>query len=262
MARSFTAVVVALLAISTVVASGHRLMITGAGSDAKGHWDDARATFYGDIKGGETMQGACGYGNLFVQGYGLETTALSSVLFNNGATCGACFEIQCVNAPQSCIKGARSIFVTATNFCPPNYTKTVGVWCNPPQKHFDLSLPMFLKIAKYKAGVVPVKFRRVLCPKKYGGVKFQLSGNPYFLMVLVYDVGHVGVVAEVKVKGSKTGWIPMHRNWGQVWDTGMKLTGQSLSFKVATSDGRCLDFHDVAPFHWQFNQAFDGKINF
>lgn len=168
----------------------------------------------------------------------------------------------CVDAPQSCIKGAKSIHVTATNFCPANYTKTEGVWCNPPQKHFDLSLPMFLKIAKYKAGVVPVKYRRVLCPRKKGGVKFRFTGNPYFLMVLVYNVGHVGVVADVKVKGSKSGWIPMHRNWGQVWDTGMKLTGESLSFKVTTSDGKCLDFPDVAPPSWKFNQTYDGKINF
>lgn len=152
--------------------------------------------------------------------------------------------------------------MTATNFCPANYTKTEGVWCNPPQKHFDLSLPMFLKIAKYKAGVVPVKYRRVLCPRKNGGVKFQLTGNSYLLMVLVYNVGHVGDVAEVRVKGSKSGWSQMHRNWGQVWDTGLKLTGESLSFKVTTSDGKFLNFDNVAPPNWQFNQTFDGKLNF
>lgn len=47
-------------------------------------------------------------------------------------------------------------------------------------------------------------------------------------MVLVYDVGRVGVVGDVKIKGSKTG-MKQHRNWGQVWDTGMKLTEQSPS---------------------------------
>ncbi|ESQ41528.1 hypothetical protein EUTSA_v10014522mg [Eutrema salsugineum] len=241
---------------------GHRLRSTDTAISDENGWEDAHATFYGGLKGEETMQGACGYQNLFEQGYGLETTALSTVLFKDGATCGACFELRCVNDPQWCIKGAGTIRVTATNFCPPNYTKTVGVWCNPPQKHFDLSLPMFLKFAKYKAGIVPVQYRRVLCPKKQGGVKFRLTGNPYFLMVLVFNVGRAGVVTEVKVKGSKTGWIQMRRNWGQVWDTGTVLTGQSLSFSVAVSDGKRLKFDNVAPPNWQFNQTFAGKSNF
>lgn len=50
------------------------------------------------------------------------------------------------------------------------------------------------------------------------------------------------------MKASKSGgWFQMRRNWGQVWDTGLKLTRESLSFKVSTSDGKCLDLHDVAP---------------
>ncbi|KAJ4834283.1 Expansin-A25 [Turnera subulata] len=223
-----------------------------------GGWDDARATFYGDMTGAATMKGACGYGDLFQQGYGLETAALSTALFNNGEACGACFEIMCVNDPKWCLPG--TIRITATNFCPPNYTKTVGVWCNPPQKHFDLSMPMFLKIAQYRAGVVPVKFRRVLCAKQ-GGVKFEISGNPYWNIVLVYNVGGVGDVTDVKIKGSGN-WIQMVRDWGQKWKTGSVLTGQSLSFQVTTSNGKMLQFDNVADPSWQFGKTYDGRKNF
>ncbi|KAH9789032.1 expansin-A6 [Citrus sinensis] len=65
------------------------------------------------------MVGAYGYGNLYSQGYGMNTAA-----------------------------------------------------------HFDLAMPMFLKIAEYRAGIVPVSYRRVPCRKK-GGIRFTLNGFRY-----------------------------------------------------------------------------------
>ncbi|XP_028791179.1 expansin-A23-like [Neltuma alba] len=223
-----------------------------------GSWHDAHATFYGDMSGGETMQGACGYGDLFKQGYGLETAALSTALFNNGLTCGACFELECVNDPQWCIPGAGTIKITATNFCPPNHTPPdVNHWCNPPQQHFDLSMTMFTRLAPYKAGIIPVRYRRVACAK-FGGVKFEVKGNPYWITTLFFNVANAGDITDAKIRGGKGGggWIQMSRNWGQVWQTGTNLMGQSLSFKVTTSDGKMLEFDNVVPSNWQFGQTF------
>ncbi|CAK9320116.1 unnamed protein product [Citrullus colocynthis] len=224
-----------------------------------GPWKHAHATFYEGGSG--TFGGACGYDDVEKEGYGMQTAALSMALFNNGQSCGACFEIKCIDDPQRCKPGQPSLMVTGTNHCPPNYNLASdnGGWCNPPLEHFDIAKPVFLNIADFKAGIVPITYRRVPC-KKQGGIRFTITGNPYFNQVLVWNVGGAGDVKSVQVKGHrKLKWTTMSRSWGQKWVTNAMMVGESLTFRVRTSDGKFSTSWHIAPTNWQFGQTFEGK---
>ncbi|CAA6669260.1 unnamed protein product [Spirodela intermedia] len=214
------------------------------GSSADGGWQNAHATFYGGSDASGTMEllllmasvvlndagGGCRRSlwirNLLSQGYGTNTAALSTAMFNNGLSCGSCFEIKCSADPQWCLPG--TIMVTATNFCPPNPAQPNdnGGWCNPPgSTSTSRSLP---------------------CVKK-GGIRFTINGHSYFNLVLITNVAGAGDVRSVAVKSGASGW---HNSL---------LDRKSLSFQVTTSDGRTVTSFDVVPAGWSFGQTFEGN---
>ncbi|XP_058070361.1 expansin-A16 [Magnolia sinica] len=223
-------------------------------------WKTATATYSKDTNGSIIIGGACGYGDLHKKSYGKYSAGLSTGLFNRGSTCGSCFELRCVDHILWCLQGSPSVIVTATDFCPPNYglPSDYGGWCNYPREHFEMSESAFMEIAEKKADIVPVQYRRVNCERN-GGMRFTVGGSFYFYQVLITNVGSDGEVVAVKVKGSKTGWIPMGRNWGQNWQCDIDLIGQPLSFEVTVSSGRMVTSYNVAPGNWQFGQTFEGK---
>ncbi|PPD66944.1 hypothetical protein GOBAR_DD36180 [Gossypium barbadense] len=206
--------------------------ITSQVISKQGEWKSATATYTKQADASIITEGACGYGDLHKASYGKYSAGLRS----------------------------PSVILTATDFCPPNYglSSDYGGWCNFPKEHFEMSEAAFVEIAEKKAEIVPVQYKRVKCERR-GGMRFSMSGSAHFFQVLITNVGLDGEVVGVKVKGSKTGWLPMARNWGQNWHSNINLVGQPLSFEVTASTGRTVASYSVAPANWQFGQTFEAK---
>lgn len=90
-------------------------------------------------------------------------------------------------------------------------------------------------------------------------MRFTVNGAGIFISVLVGNVAGEGDIVAVKIKGSRTGWLQMGRNWGQNWHVNANLRGQPLSFEITSSDHVTLTSYNVAPKNWKFEQTFEGK---
>ena len=87
-------------------------------------------------------------------------------------------------------------------------------------------------------------------------MRFTINENDYFELVTVANVGGSGVVSQMWIKGSKTDWMVMSRNWGANWHCLSGLVGQALSFAITSSGGQYKVFQDVVPAWWLFGQTF------
>ncbi|TVU33289.1 hypothetical protein EJB05_25082, partial [Eragrostis curvula] len=247
------------MAMSSLVVCAVLAACVSAGA---AQWSPATATYYGGPDGNGTMGGACGYGNLYHAGYGIDNAALSPALFNGGASCGQCYAVMCDTSKSSWCRAGSMVTVTATNLCPPSPNSERPNLCNQPRQHLDMSQPAWEKIGAYNQdGIIPVVYQRVKCSRS-GGVRFVITGSSSLTLVNIQNLAGSGSVAIALIKGTNTGWISMSRNWGANWQTNRLLVGQALSFAITSTGGQFILFLDLVPASWYFGQTFTSDKNF
>ena len=148
-----------------------------------------------------------------VQGYGVNTAALSTALFNNGFSCCVCFEIKCVNDPRWRHLESPSIFVTTTNFCLPNFAEPSDNDAGATLHALTLASPCQCSSRSSNAVLVLSQSLFVECRvENKGGIRFTINRFCYFNLVLVTNVAGARDVVKVSMKGTKTGWSSMSHN--------------------------------------------------
>lgn len=228
----------------------------------KPKWIRGRITWYGDTNGEGTTSGGCGYGNTYARGYNLDTGAASGTLWSDGLSCGACFAVKC-RSHSAC--NGKTTVVTITNSCPSNWAldPNHGGWCNPPNRHIDMTYLSFSKVANPNAGVVPAFLRRVPCQRS-GGIIFSVYGNPWFLMVLVSNVAGSGDIGQMAFRIPGQDWISLTHNYGAIWTaSGGGYYGNAITVRIKSKFTReKLVINNAIPGSWNFGGDYKSNGNF
>lgn len=126
----------------------------------------------------------------------------------------------------------------------------------------DKNYPNFLSGSLSHLIKWPEYFCRVPC-RRTDGLRFSFQGNGYWLLVYVMNVGGGGDIANMWVKGSKTGWISMSHNWGASYQAFATLGGQALSFKITSyTTKETIYAWNVAPANWNVGLTYKSNVNF
>lgn len=95
-----------------------------------------------------------------------------------------------------------------------------------------------------------------------GGIRFTIGGFNNFELILITNVGGPGSVRSVSLKGERTEWFQLSRNWGANWQCNAALVGQGLSFSVTSTNGQTLYMYNLVPAWWGFGMTFTSNQQF
>lgn len=216
----------------------------------------SKVTYFSRSSG--LSSGACGYGSTALAFNAGHLAAAIPTLYNNGAGCGACYQMRCKN-PKLCTKNGTTIIVTDVN--------------NSNHTDFVISSRAFRAMAnkgmdKYMLGlgVVDVEYKRIPCPykKKNLAIRVEKMSKPpnYLAITLLYQGGQTEIGAVDVSQASSGSAIGMFRNYGAVRDTSNAPKGP-LIFRltmIGGADRMMLVTEKPIPADWKPGMVYDTGV--
>ncbi|KAH9299615.1 hypothetical protein KI387_031297 [Taxus chinensis] len=203
------------------------------------------------------LGGGCGYGD-FGREINYGDVAAVGRLFRDGAGCGACYHIKCMEEDLCSGKGVRVVVTDhgegdETDFImsPHAFTKMAT---RGEEKHL-LAL-----------GVVDIKYTRVICRYPGYNIMFKInesSDYPYYLSLVFWYTGGQRDIVAVELSQEKTlEWKAMRRSYGGVWDMAPPPCDNiDVRFLVKDGNNSQWVYAPIAiPANWKAGSVYDSGI--
>ena len=164
-------------------------------------------------------------------------------------SCGACFEVACLNASASYYPPAygapcssASVVVQVVDSCPcvqPGNPKSNAHWCCGDMPHFDLSTQAFTQIAPLSLGFIYTKYRRVSCGVSGNfTILMDSYANIWWVAFRVKNAGNDGELGAVAVQepvGGDGNWHAAFPTWGGTWAIDNSQIHAGIAFRLPLS---------------------------